>query len=50
MKKIQSAVNEVAKETDAYVLQSDGAVPTVLFDSGPNSYDITDLVKKKFNL
>ena len=49
--KIQSAVNEVAKETGcAYVLQSDGAVPTVLFDSGPNSYDITDLVKKKLNL
>ena len=49
--KIQAAVNEVAKETGcSYVLQSDGAVPTVLFDSGPDSYDITDLVKKKLNL
>ena len=49
--KIQIAVNEVAKETGcSYVLQSDGAVPTVLFDSGPDSYDITDLVKKKLNL
>tara|TARA_B100001250_G_C19266777_1_gene557325 strand:+ start:34 stop:537 length:504 start_codon:yes stop_codon:yes gene_type:complete len=49
--KIQVAVDEVAKETEcSYVLQSDGAVPTVLFDSGPNSFDITELVKKKLNL
>ena len=49
--KIQVAVNAVAKETGcAYVLQSDGAVPTVLFDAGPNSFDITELVKKKLNL
>ena len=49
--KIQVAVNEVANETGCtYVLQSDGAVPTVLFDSGPNSFDITGLVKKKLNL
>ena len=49
--KIQLAVNEVAKEEGCtYVLQSDGAVPTVLFDSGPNSFDITELVKKKLNL
>ena len=49
--KIQVAVDEVAKETKcSYVLQSDGAVPTVLFDSGPNSFDITELVKKKLNL
>ena len=49
--KIQVAVNLVAKETGcAYVLQSDGAVPIVLFDEGEGSFDITELVKKELNL
>ena len=51
MEKIQIAINEVAKDSECtYILQSDGSMPTVLFDSGPGSFDITELVKKKLNL
>ena len=51
MEKIQIAIDEVATDSGCtYVLQSDGSMPTVLFDSGPNSFDITELVKKKLNL
>jgi len=51
MEKVQIAIDKVAKETGcAYILQSDGGMPAVLFTSGPNSFDITALVKKKLNL
>ena len=51
VEKIQNAINEVAKNGKySYILDTGNVSNVILYNDGPNSYDITSEVKKKLNL
>ena len=51
MEKVQNAINEVAKDGKfSYVLDVGSGFPVILYNKGPESNDITGLVKKELKL
>ena len=51
MEKVQNAINEVAKDGEfSYVLDVGSGFPVILYNKGPESNDLTGLVKKELKL